>query len=65
MGGVLVWLLDRSEYPSLATALWFALQTITTVGYGDVAPADAVGRAIGSVLMIGGVALLSVVTAAD
>ena len=62
-GGVLVWLLDRSEYEHLGTALWFALQTVTTVGYGDVAPADTAGRVIGAVLMLAGISILAVITA--
>jgi voltage-gated potassium channel len=44
-------------------ALWWALVTITTVGYGDFAPVTALGRLIAGGLMLGGVALLGVVTA--
>ena len=43
--------------------MWWALQTVTTVGYGDVVPQDSVGRAVASFLLLGGLALLSVVTA--
>jgi voltage-gated potassium channel len=43
--------------------LWWALQTVTTVGYGDVVPQNSAGRAIASFLLLGGLALLSVVTA--
>ena len=43
--------------------MWWALQTVTTVGYGDVVPQDTVGRAIASLLLLGGLSLLSVVTA--
>ena len=45
------------------TALWWALATITTVGYGDVVPATLVGRVIGSLLMIVGIGVFGVVTA--
>ena len=31
-------LLDPSEYPSIGRGLWWAIQTVTTVGYGDVTP---------------------------
>lgn len=45
------------------TAMWWAVVTSTTVGYGDVAPITPAGRAIAVVLMVVGIAVLSVVTA--
>lgn len=47
---------------SLADALWWTLTTITTVGYGDLYPTTAEGRLVAGALMIGGIALLGVVT---
>jgi voltage-gated potassium channel len=44
-------------------ALWWAVSTITTVGYGDRYPITTEGRFIAVGLMIGGIALLGVVTA--
>lgn len=44
-------------------ALWWAFTTVSTVGYGDRYPVTAQGRAIAVGLMVGGVALLGVVTA--
>ena len=63
-GGVLIWLLDHKEFPNLGTSLWWALQTVTTVGYGDVVPADTKGRIIGAFLMLQGIGLITVVAAA-
>jgi Ion channel len=60
--GVLMWLLDHKEYPTLGRALWWAAQTVTTVGYGDVTPAEPVGRLVASGLMIVGYASLSLLT---
>lgn len=44
-------------------ALWWAFVTITTVGYGDYSPVTSTGRLIAFVLMLGGIALIGVVTA--
>jgi voltage-gated potassium channel len=62
-GGVAIWLLDRDEFPTLGSGMWWALQTITTVGYGDHVPADTGGRVIAGVVMVTGIGFLSVVTA--
>lgn len=63
-GGVLERLLDHQEYPTIGRGLWFALQTVTTVGYGDVTPQRSIGRFIASVVMLSGIAFLAVITAA-
>jgi voltage-gated potassium channel len=43
--------------------VWWALVTLTTVGYGDIVPETVWGRAVGVVLMLGGVVSLSLITA--
>jgi hypothetical protein len=63
-GGVLVWVVDRTDFPNVALGMWWALQTVTTVGYGDVVPTTPLGRVIGSVVMLSSIAFLSVLTAA-
>ncbi len=63
IGGVMVWITDRSDFPSLGRGLWWALQTVTTVGYGDVVPTTTTGRVIGAVVMLSGIAFLTVITA--
>lgn len=62
-GGTLGWLLDREDFPTLGTGLWWALQTVTTVGYGDVTPQHAEGRVIAGVVMLAGIGFLAVITA--
>jgi voltage-gated potassium channel len=44
-------------------AIWWAVTTMTTVGYGDHYPVTGIGRAVGFGLMLGGIALLGAVTA--
>jgi voltage-gated potassium channel len=48
---------------SYGDALWWSLSTITTVGYGDTYPVTIEGRLIAAAVMIGGIALIGVVTA--
>jgi voltage-gated potassium channel len=63
-GGVLVRLLDKRDFPTVGEGLWWAVQTVTTVGYGDITPTTTSGRAIGTLVMVTGIGFLSVVTAA-
>ena len=61
--GLLMWIFDRENFPTIGIALWWAIQTVTTVGYGDVTPTTTVGRAIGSFVLIESIAFLTIVTA--
>ncbi|HEY2258280.1 MAG TPA: potassium channel family protein [Solirubrobacteraceae bacterium] len=62
-GGILERIVDRQEFPTIGRGLWFALQTVTTVGYGDVTPRQSDGRFIGAVVMLTGIGFLAVITA--
>ena len=64
IGGVLITLVDSEEFPDLGTGLWWALQTVTTVGYGDVAPTHFSGRVVGALVMLEGIAFVAIITAA-
>ena len=59
----LMTVIDGEEYPDLGVALWWALQTVTTVGYGDVAPQQFGGRLVGALVMLEGTAFIAIVTA--
>lgn len=48
---------------SFFDALWWSSTTITTVGYGDIAPVTAAGRLVGVVTMVVGISTFAVVTA--
>jgi hypothetical protein len=64
VSGLLMRLFDRSEFPNVWRGFWFALQTVTTVGFGDVTPRNVSGRIVGAVVMLWGIAFLSILTAA-
>jgi voltage-gated potassium channel len=55
-------IVDSKDYPTYGKAVWFATQTVTTVGYGDVTPVTNAGRFVAAILMILGFAFLSVIT---
>jgi voltage-gated potassium channel len=61
--GILITLVDGEEYPDIGIGMWWALQTVTTVGYGDVAPSNFTGRLVGAVVMLEGTAFIAIVTA--
>jgi voltage-gated potassium channel len=62
--GMLMWVFDHEEFPNVWLGLWWAVQTVTTVGYGDVTPKDEIGRVIATIVMLTGIGFLTVVTAA-
>ncbi len=61
--GVLERLLDPKTFHTVWLGDWWALQTVTTVGYGDVVPENTLGRLVASVLLLGGLAFLTVIIA--
>jgi voltage-gated potassium channel len=69
LGGasLLVWAVERqapaANIKTLPDALWWAVTTVSTVGYGDRYPVTAEGRAIALVLMVLGIALFGVIAA--
>ena len=63
LSGVGMWLVDREDYPNVWLGLWWAVQTVSTVGYGDVTPTHVGGRLIAAVVMVSGIGFITVVTA--
>jgi len=63
LGAVIIRVFDHEEYPTIGEALWFTLQTVTTVGYGDNTPADVLGRTVAAAVMLTSVGLITVITA--
>ena len=64
VSGALIHLVDRREFPTLGRALWWAIQTVTSVGYGDAVPEAVAGRVVAVFVMITGIAFLTVAVAA-
>jgi voltage-gated potassium channel len=62
--GILMRFVDHDEYDNVWVGMWWALQTATTVGYGDVTPKHVSGRIVASVVMLQGIAFLAILTAA-
>jgi voltage-gated potassium channel len=54
---------DHGRIHSFGDALWWSAATITTVGYGDIAPITFVGRAVGVFTMVVGISTFAVITA--
>lgn len=62
VGGLSFYLVERGvndNLPTLRHALWWAIVTLTTVGYGDISPVTPVGQAIGAALMVAGMFTLA------
>ena len=62
--GLLMTVADHESFPSIGSGLWWAVQTVTTVGYGDHVPANVAGRLVAALVMLVGIGFLTVITAA-
>lgn len=64
VSALVMWLFDpKSEFSTFGVSLWWAVQTVTTVGYGDVVPTSDLGRVIGIIVMLLGIGFVTVITA--
>jgi voltage-gated potassium channel len=63
VGAIVMRIADPDNFPSLGLAIWWALQTVTTVGYGDVVPTTDMGRVVGGIEMVLGVSFIAFLTA--
>jgi voltage-gated potassium channel len=63
LAGLVVRLIDHKDFPDYGTAVWWAVVTLATVGYGDVVPHSGWGRVVGSLVIVIGVTFLSFLVA--
>ena len=62
LAGALERIVEPETFTSLGLAYWWAVTTVTTVGYGDVVPETPGGRIVASMLMLTGLALIPTLT---
>ncbi|MGY1739132.1 MULTISPECIES: potassium channel family protein [unclassified Blastococcus] len=66
-GGLALWAIEGnrpgSTVRSAADGVWWAITTLTTVGYGDHVPVTAAGRVVAAAVMVAGVAVIGAVAA--
>ena len=62
VAGALERIVEPETFTSVGLAYWWAVTTVTTVGYGDVVPESPGGRIVASMLMLTGLALIPTLT---
>jgi voltage-gated potassium channel len=63
VAALLMTVIDHDGFPSVGSGLWWAVQTVTTVGYGDRVPTTAAGQIVAAVVMLLGIGFVTVITA--
>ncbi len=63
LAGAIMTVIDRDNFPTLGSGMWWAVQTVTTVGYGDHVPTTVGGQLVAAVVMLLGIGFVTVITA--
>jgi voltage-gated potassium channel len=63
VAGLLMTIIDHEHFPSLGSGLWWGVQTVTTVGYGDHVPTNGAGQVLAALVMLLGIGFITVITA--
>ena len=61
--GFLMRHVDEKDFSTVGEGMWWAVQTVTTVGYGDEVPQTTGGRLLAALVMLTGIGFITVVTA--
>ena len=62
LAGLIERLVEPDTFTSLGLAYWWAVMTVTTVGYGDIVPESSAGRLVASALMLVGLGIIPTLT---
>ena len=62
-GAIIISIIEPGSFEKLSNSLWWAIVTMTTVGYGDMAPTTIPGRILAVFIMLTGIVLVAIVTA--
>ena len=62
LAGLIERLVEPDTFTSLGLAYWWAVTTVTTVGYGDIVPESSAGRLVASGLMLVGLGIIPTLT---
>ena len=62
ISAALMLVVDAKTYTNFGDACWWAIQTVSTVGYGDDVPQSDAGRVLATVVMLFGIALVPTIT---
>ncbi len=63
--GIAIYVFEETQNPNITTlfdAFYWALVTISTVGYGDISPVTQEGKAVSMLIIVSGIAMISFVT---
>jgi voltage-gated potassium channel len=61
--GLAMTVVDHDGFPTVGSGLWWAVQTVTTVGYGDRVPETVAGQLMAAVVMLLGIGFVTVIVA--
>ena len=64
LGALFAFLVDQEAFDTFGEALWWAVVTVGTVGYGDVVPTNAAGRGVAAGLILFTMAFFPILTGA-